>query len=544
MPPDTPTGKPGHEDAQFIGPVDLTPPGTPSPPGKPGRRVLLGAAAVLLLAAVLAGGVLLVRHFTGRPPPPAPAPAPATPPEAAPPAAAPSPGPPPAPAAPPEPGRPSRTAAPPAAAAPENPPAAAAPAPAVDPQRRRRLKTAAEEQLARYLKSKQRLDRLGAALWGAQDYREILRLADDGDARYRAEDYPAAAEMYRRAAEKSARLADRAPAALEALLARALSDIEAGDGPAARRRLEAAQKIDPADKRIAKLLRRAATAEEVHRLTQEGGALAEKGAIEKALAAYRRALKLDPAAPVAREAADRLQRRVALQRYRHFMSLGLAAMERGQYGQAVDLLRKARAAAPGRPEARDALSQAEDGLRRQRIEALRREALAAESAEDWPRALQAYQAILKIDDRVGFAVDGRKRAAAQIKRLQRVDFFTKNPQALQNDRRLEEARRLVAELENTAPRGPRAAARTAQLKALVEAWQTPVAVTIHSDGATRVAVYRVGRLGRFTQRRIELRPGTYTVVGSRDGYQDVRQTVTVKPGQQSLEITVICKNKV
>jgi hypothetical protein len=87
-------------------------------------------------------------------------------------------------------------------------------------------------------------------------------------------------------------------------------------------------------------------------------------------------------------------------------------------------------------------------------------------------------------------------------------------------------------------------ARTGRLSELIKVWETPVAVTIRSDGTTHVAVYRVGRLGSFTKKRIALRPGTYTVVGSRDGYQDVRQVVTVKPGQQSLRITITCKTKI
>ncbi len=542
MAPDSPTEKPEHEDVQFIGPVDLTPAGAARSADKPGRKTVLQAAAVLLLVLALAGGVLLVRHFTGGPSPPAPPPLPATAPAPSRTAAAPGASAPPAPAE--APASPTGAEAPPAAAAPENPPSTAAPAPPADPQQRRRRKAAAEAQLAHYLKARQRLDRLGATLWAAGEYRQITRLADDGDARYRNEDYPAAAELYRRAAEQSVLLAGRAPAALETLLEQAAADIEAGNGPNAHRKLQAAQKIDPADRRIPELLQRAASAGEVHRLMQEGRTLAEKGAAEKALAAYRRALKLDPASPGARQAVERLARQVARQRYRHFMSLGLAALERRQYRQAIDLLRKAQAAGPDRPEVRDALSQAEAGLRRQRIETLRQKAQAAEKAEDWPRALEAYQAILKIDGRIGFAVDGRKRAAAQIERLRQIEFYLNSPQTLQNERRLEAARRLVAELENTTPRRPRMSARTAQLKELVRAWETPVAVTIRSDGATRVAVYRVGRLGRFTQRRIQLRPGTYTVVGSRDGYQDVRQVVTIKPGQKSLEITVACQNKV
>ena len=69
-------------------------------------------------------------------------------------------------------------------------------------------------------------------------------------------------------------------------------------------------------------------------------------------------------------------------------------------------------------------------------------------------------------------------------------------------------------------------------------------ITIESDNLTHVAVYRVGKLGRFSVRELKLRPGTYTVVGNRDGYQDVRQKIVVKPGRQALHITVKCRVKI
>jgi len=58
----------------------------------------------------------------------------------------------------------------------------------------------------------------------------------------------------------------------------------------------------------------------------------------------------------------------------------------------------------------------------------------------------------------------------------------------------------------------------------------PVTVTLYSDGQTEVAVYHVGRLGTFTEHRLELLPGEYTVVGTRAGYRDVRKQLQVPPG--------------
>ena len=67
---------------------------------------------------------------------------------------------------------------------------------------------------------------------------------------------------------------------------------------------------------------------------------------------------------------------------------------------------------------------------------------------------------------------------------------------------------------------------------------------IESDGVTEVAVYRVGKLGRFQSKELALRPGTYTVTGARAGYKDVRHSLSVKAGSNSLRLTISCNEKI
>ena len=74
--------------------------------------------------------------------------------------------------------------------------------------------------------------------------------------------------------------------------------------------------------------------------------------------------------------------------------------------------------------------------------------------------------------------------------------------------------------------------------------QRPVKVVIISDSQTQVDVYRIGRLGRFNEKILDLKPGVYTVVGHREGYQDVRYEIVIQPGQESRRLTVICKVRV
>ena len=74
--------------------------------------------------------------------------------------------------------------------------------------------------------------------------------------------------------------------------------------------------------------------------------------------------------------------------------------------------------------------------------------------------------------------------------------------------------------------------------------RTPVAVVLESDGQTQVVVHKVGRLGAFERKTLDLKPGTYTVVGTRSGYRDVRRQLVVKPAAALPPLVVRCEEAI
>ncbi len=64
------------------------------------------------------------------------------------------------------------------------------------------------------------------------------------------------------------------------------------------------------------------------------------------------------------------------------------------------------------------------------------------------------------------------------------------------------------------------------------------------DQLTEVVVYKVGRLGTFERRDLDLRPGSYTVVGSRRGYRDVRRQLVIQPGVAPEPVAIRCQERI
>jgi hypothetical protein len=74
--------------------------------------------------------------------------------------------------------------------------------------------------------------------------------------------------------------------------------------------------------------------------------------------------------------------------------------------------------------------------------------------------------------------------------------------------------------------------------------ETPLRVALASDNLTEVTIYRVGRLGAFERKDMELLPGRYTVVGVRPGYRDVRRELTLLPGNAAPTLVIRCEEPI
>lgn len=418
------------------------------------------------------------------------------------------------------------------------------PLPKVDPDQLAREKETAEQKLADFLEARNNLDAKGVTDWGEPSYIEMIKFGEAADSAFLKKEYKAAAEQYVQAISIAEDLAGRGGQALIRLLDEGQTALDAGDGSLAQRKFATALMIDSVNQVARRGRQRAKTIEALIALIVSGKQHEASGDLSLAAADYQRALQLDAYSQEARNALESVNGRLKEAQFQQLISEGLAAFHNNEYQIARKQLIKAKALKPNSPEVLDALSQVDGAMRLARIDALQKQALVAEQTEDWQSALKSYQAILEIDKNVQFAGRGEKRAAEQIRIAKRLDFFLAQPDALDSDSQLNNAILLLSEAGDVEPQGPQLADRIKKLERRVDIAKTPLKITIESDNLTQVAVYRVGKLGRFQVRELELRPGTYTVVGARDGYQDVRQKIVVKPGRQSIRVTVKCKVKI
>jgi hypothetical protein len=414
----------------------------------------------------------------------------------------------------------------------------------VNPEQLALDKEKAEQKLADFLETKNELERIGAPEWGAETFSEIAEFGREADSLLIKKEYIPASAKYDRAVVLGGKLAERAGEALLRLLEEGRSALNDGKGAVAQSKYTVALMIDPTNPSALHGLKRAKTIETVIQLAESGRQHERDNALSLAQADYRKALGIDPDFTEAQQALNRVTDQMKEEQFSRLMSAGMTALHNNDYTLARTRLLKAKSLKPESREVSEALFQVNQALRLARINQLQNDAQTAEQSQDWQRALKSYLAVLDIDKNLQFAVQGKRRALEQIRIAKRFQFFLGNPKVLESDKQLNNAVLLLNEAKEISPQGSKLTARINELEGLVAIAQTPVTVTIESDNLTQVAVYKVGKLGRFSLHKLKLRPGTYTVVGARDGYKDVRQKIVVKPGQQPLRVTIKCRVKI
>ena len=126
----------------------------------------------------------------------------------------------------------------------------------------------------------------------------------------------------------------------------------------------------------------------------------------------------------------------------------------------------------------------------------------------------------------------------------RLNEHINNYLRLSTDSIAKEARQLLDEVASLDQTGSKIDQSANTLKELLAQANTPISITLQSDNLTDIAIYKVGKLGKFSSYELKLKPGKYTIVGSRTGFRDIRKVVTVLANMDNKTIQVRCEEPI
>ena len=290
--------------------------------------------------------------------------------------------------------------------------------------------------------------------------------------------------------------------------------------------------------------RRAEVLEEVMALVKSGKHLLKTQKLPAAKEAFEQALALDNKSAPAQQQLATTNQAITDDNFSSAMSQGYAALNQKQYSKAIKSFTTAGKIKPAAKDAQSALVQATNKDIQSNIATYLVEANSLEKQEQWRQANDFYDKMLALDSSVIKARIGAIRTKARAKLDNQLLNTLNSPQRLTSQSVYVQAQKLYQEAVKVQNPGSRLSGQTVQLNTLLNQLTLPISVKFESNNQTDVTLYKFGKLGSFSAKSMDLKPGKYTLVGSRKGYRDVRREFTVMPGEVDTTIVVQCVDKI
>jgi hypothetical protein len=407
-----------------------------------------------------------------------------------------------------------------------------------------RAKQQADERRAAIDERLKKLNDRAADRWGGAEYQRVNDELAAGDKDYAAREYPTALQHFTNVEPLLATLEKRAGDVLAEQLKAGAAALQDGRSADAKTAFELAAKIEPKNAVAAHGLKRAATLDEVLALVATAERQEKEGDANGAVGNFRKALALDAEAPRAAAGVSRIEARLAGDAFASAMAHGYSALAAADYTGARNAFEAARKIRPDAPEIAQALKQIEQEQRTRVISAKLQDAQQLEGQERWADALKEYRAVVELDSTVAAGNEGVARTSPRAQLNEQLELYLTQPERLFSQPVRAAAKETLARASSIQNPGPVLRKQLSTLGDWLARADVPVQVALQSDNITQVTIYRVGQLGTFAQRSLQLPPGSYTVVGTRPGYRDVRREINVMPGAAPDPIVIRCEDRI
>lgn len=231
-------------------------------------------------------------------------------------------------------------------------------------------------------------------------------------------------------------------------------------------------------------------------------------------------------------------------RFNQATSRAYAALDKKQVNVAKSELNKASAISSSRQEVKQLSAAISDLERTNRLSASVANADAAETSDDWDKAGVHIKQALN-DKPSDQQLTARLEKAKNISELKKqMTSMLANPYRLAAESIKVRAKTAVLSAKPYTKDSASLNALSSKLANTVEAVSKNVAVELLSDGATSVSVRGIGIVGKTNTKVIQLKPGSYTFEGTRQGYKSKIVTVTIPIDKTSFQLTVVADEQI
>lgn len=391
-------------------------------------------------------------------------------------------------------------------------------------------------------------------IWANAEYKEALKTAKEAKSLKKIKDYINSEKYFTKAIKQIDVLLDNKEIILKKILDKGNKFFAHNDLIKAKEEYINAQSIDKENKLIIRKLERIERREEVISLLLQSQELEKNMELDEAIKTITKALEIEPEYGMIKEQLKYLIKKKRNNDFDIAVNMVLEALEKRNFSNAEKKLKIVKDLKANNSIIQDLEMRVKKGFKDQKIYYYKKLANRHEENEQWLMANENYNKILEIDADINEIIYKKQRVKGYIKLNKLLNNIVSKPERLQNDQIFHQSKKSLEFIKLELSQNnnfyykklktPILYKKIIIAEDLIKKANTIINVTLKSDNKTEITLYRVKKLGKLIEKNITLRPGNYTIVGSKAGYRDFRKNYKIKASDKNVIIYIQCKDKI
>jgi len=266
--------------------------------------------------------------------------------------------------------------------------------------------------------------------------------------------------------------------------------------------------------------------------------------IQKQRDAYAEIVALDPFREDAKQALNAIERQIRENRFNTLLASANKAIEAGDFTTATQRINEAKSLKSSSSELdiiSKKLASLIAGSEQQKIES---QVTLFADADEWKTVQMLASKGLTSFSASPTLLQAKQDADGILNASKRLEAYQQRPERLSDNNVRNLAQQDIEQARDYANKSAKLLTQITALEGIVDKINQPRPVTITSDNDTYIKVLGVGVVGEIKRKTIQLKPGTYRVEGSREGYRSTIKEIVVSPSDNNPSVHIVCTEKV
>lgn len=266
--------------------------------------------------------------------------------------------------------------------------------------------------------------------------------------------------------------------------------------------------------------------------------------INKQLNAYTKIVKLDPQRVDAKEALDNINHQLLDNRFDALLAKANQAIEQRNLSAATLYINEAKPLKASSNELETINQKLVALLASEEQQKIEKQVTLFANADEWQTVQLLANKGLTTFATSPIFLQAKQNSDAILGASKRLNAYQQRPDRLSDNNVRSLAQQDISQARMLSEKSAKLLAQITALEQIVDDINQPRLVTITSDNDTYIKVLGVGLVGEVKSKTIQLKPGTYRIEGSREGYRSTIQEIVISPSATDLSVHVVCTEKV